>query len=109
MTSDGPTGGAPRTEEAPEREIDLRPAEAAGPLVCASAAGILAVDGSGVIRFCNEAAEAILGRRAADLVGSEIGLFSGGTVEVDVMLPGGEVRVVEMSVTATTLDGDPIS
>jgi len=67
------------------------------------------VDGSGVIRFCNAAAEAILGRPAADLVGSEIGLFSGGTVEVDVMLPGGEVRVVEMSVTATTLDGDPIS
>jgi len=109
VTSPGPAPEAPRGGKTPEREIDLRFAQAAGPLVSASPAGILAVDERGVIRFCNAAAEDILGRPAAELVGSDIGVPTGGAAEVDIVLPGGAVRVVEMRVAATTLDGHPLS
>ncbi|EWM19153.1 ATP-binding protein [Kutzneria sp. 744] len=75
-------------------------------IVTASADGILAVDGEGVIRLCNRAAEDLFARPAADLVGSPFGYpIAVGVSEIDLILPGGRKRVVEMRVTATTLHG----
>ncbi|WP_215544590.1 sensor histidine kinase [Amycolatopsis sp. CA-230715] len=73
-------------------------------VVAASADGILAVDGTGIIRLCNRAAEELFARSAADLVGSPFGFpIAVGASEIDLILPDGKRRVVEMRVTATTL------
>lgn len=73
----------------------------------ASADGVLAVDASGVIRLCNRAAEDLFARPAPELLGSQFGYpIAVGASEIDVILPGGEKRTVEMRVTATTWQGE---
>jgi len=65
--------------------------------------GIVVVDGQGVIRFANPAAERLFDRRAHDLVGTFFGfpVVVGETTEIDIVQPGGggvvfaELRVVE--------------
>ncbi len=76
-------------------------------IVAASADGIVAVDDQGIIRVCNQAAEELLGRPAAELIGAPFGfpVVAGRAAEVELMLPGGGERVVEMRATTTTLEG----
>jgi signal transduction histidine kinase len=76
-------------------------------IVAASADGIVAVDDQGVIRVCNQAAEELLARPAQELIGAPFGfpIVAGGAAEVELMLPGGGERVVEMRATTTALGG----
>jgi len=76
-------------------------------IVAASADGIVAVDDHGIIRVCNQAAEELLARPAAELTGAPFGfpVAAGRAAEVELMLPGGGKRVVEMRATTTTLEG----
>ena len=76
-------------------------------IVAASADGIIAVDDQGIIRVCNQAAEELLDRPAAELIGAPFGfpVVAGRAAEVELMLPGGGERVVEMRATTTTLEG----
>ena len=76
-------------------------------IVAASADGIVAVDDRGVIRVCNRAAEELLARPAYELIGAPFGfpVVAGRAAEVELMLPGGGERVVEMRATTATLEG----
>ena len=76
-------------------------------IVAASADGIVAVDDQGIIRVCNRAAEELLARPADELIGAPFGfpVVAGRAAEVELMLPGGGERVVEMRATTTTLEG----
>jgi signal transduction histidine kinase len=76
-------------------------------IVAASADGIVAVDDHGIIRVCNQAAQELLARPAAELIGAPFGfpVVAGRAAEVELILPGGGERVVEMRATTTTLEG----
>jgi signal transduction histidine kinase len=77
-------------------------------IISASADGIVAVDEDGRIRVCNPAAEELFGRRAEDLLGTLFGypMVAGGATEVELMLPDGGERIVEMRVASTILEGE---
>ena len=62
--------------------------------------GILVVDGNGVIRFANPAAELLFGRSAAELVGTELGfpVLSGERADIEVVRPGGETVTAELRI-----------
>ncbi len=73
-----------------------------------SADGILILDGENTVRFCNPAAEEVLGRKSEDLVGSEFGypLVAEDKAELDILHPDGNRRVVEMRLTPTEWEGE---
>ncbi|WP_181870989.1 PAS domain-containing sensor histidine kinase [Sphaerisporangium album] len=77
-------------------------------IVSASADGIVAVDERGIIRLCNPAAADLFARSTRELIGTQFGfpIVAGESAEIDLMLPGGGRRVVEMRVTATILEGE---
>ena len=62
--------------------------------------GILVVDGNGVIRFANPAAELLFGRSADELVGTELGfpVLSGERADIEVVRPGGETVTAELRI-----------
>ncbi|GLW07775.1 hypothetical protein Misp01_29050 [Microtetraspora sp. NBRC 13810] len=97
------SGSARAGEAGPRGNIDQV-------IVSGSADGIVAVDAQGIVRLCNPAAAELFARRAQDLVGAPFGfpIVAGTATEIDLMLPGGGRRVVEMRVTVTTLDDDPL-
>jgi signal transduction histidine kinase/ActR/RegA family two-component response regulator len=78
-------------------------------LIGKNADGVLVVRRSGAICFVNPAAEALLGRRAADLVGEMFGvpLTPGEATEVDIPRGLGQGGVAEMRVTEITWEGEP--
>jgi signal transduction histidine kinase len=80
-------------------------------IVAASADGIVAVDDQGVIRVCNQAAEELLARPAHELVGAPFGfpVVADRAAEVELMLPGGGERVVEMRATTAMLEGQRLN
>jgi signal transduction histidine kinase len=56
---------------------------------------------------CNPAAEELFARSTGELVGTQFGFpIAGEVTEVDLVLPGGRGRVVEMRVTATIVEGE---
>ena len=71
--------------------------------------GVLVVRRSGTICFINPAAEALLGRNAADLVGEMFGipLTPGEATEVDIPRARGQGGVAEMRVAEITWEGEP--
>ncbi|NAS23856.1 PAS domain S-box protein [Herbidospora sp. NEAU-GS84] len=79
-------------------------------VMAALADGIIAVDEAGTIRICNPAAEELLGRSANELIGTPFGypVVNGESTEIDLVLPGGRTRVVEMRATTATLVGEPL-
>ncbi len=79
-------------------------------LVSVAAVGIVAVDDKGVIRSCNPAAEKILARPARELIGIPLGYPSivDAISEMDVVLPNGDLRPVELRVSSTTWQGRPL-
>ncbi|MDN3351499.1 PAS domain-containing sensor histidine kinase [Actinomadura sp. DC4] len=92
-------------------DLDEQPRTAPGTghaIISASADGIVAVDEEGRIRVCNPAAEELFGRRADRLLGTPFGypMVAGGATEVELMLPEGGERIVEMRVASTILEGE---
>jgi signal transduction histidine kinase len=82
-----------------------------GGLVVAGAAdGIVGVDDQGIIRLCNQAAEELLGRPEAELLGAPFGLpvISGQATEVELRLPSGGSRTVEMRAATAMVQGEPL-
>ncbi|MFB9836496.1 PAS domain-containing sensor histidine kinase [Actinoallomurus acaciae] len=77
-------------------------------IISASADGIVLVGDDGYIRFCNPAAGELFGRPADHLLGGPFGfpIVAGRATEVELMLPDGGERIVEMRVTSTLLDGE---
>ena len=68
--------------------------------------GILVVDGAGVIRFANPAAEHLFGRCSRELVGTELGfpVLTQETAEVEVVRPGGETVTAELRIVEAEWD-----
>jgi signal transduction histidine kinase len=79
-------------------------------IVAASADGIVTVDDAGIIRLCNQAAEKLLARPAQQLIGRPFGypVVGGRATDIELMLPGGRERVVEMRTSTTMLEGERV-
>lgn len=86
------------------------PADISRLIVAAFADGVIAVDDQGIVRLCNPAAAKLFGRPARDLLGAPFGfpVVAGRSAEVELMLPGGGGRVVDMRAATTTLHGEPL-
>ena len=84
--------------------------EVLGDVVSAVADAIVVVDTAGVVRYGNPAAQELFARPWEALVGVELGfpVAPGETSEIDLLLPDGGSRVVEMRVTETTWEGEPV-
>ncbi|MFN8058863.1 MAG: ATP-binding protein [Vicinamibacterales bacterium] len=90
-------------------EQELRASEArVRTIIERSADGVAVVDAKGVLRFVNPAAEQMLGRPAADLIGSMCGfpMPLGSRAEIDIIRPGGEVVVAELRGVSTDWCGE---
>ncbi|KWT56765.1 hypothetical protein ADL21_37980 [Streptomyces albus subsp. albus] len=75
-------------------------------VLTASADGIMAIDAQGVIRYCNPAATELFGRPVDELTGSDLGSpLAVGEATIDLVLPTGGSRVVDMRVTTTEFEG----
>ncbi|MGH3388095.1 MAG: ATP-binding protein [Actinomadura sp.] len=93
----------------PERSGDAEFRDDASQVIMwASADGVVAVDERGIIRLCNPAAGELFARPTAELVGGQFGfpIVAGEATEIDLVLPGGGGRVVEMRVTTMTWEGE---
>jgi signal transduction histidine kinase len=106
-THDNDANAAFGASQHPQRRGDTESGAArqAGHMfVSTSEVAIVAIDDSGVIRSCNLAAEKLLERPADQLMGTSLGFPAvvGETREIDVMLPNGGVRSVEMRVSTAT-------
>lgn len=76
-------------------------------VLAASADGIIAVDERGIVRLCNPAAEELFDRPAGELVGTPFGHpVAAGITEVDLLLPDGRRRVVELRTSTATVRGE---
>ena len=73
--------------------------------------GILIADANGQIRFANPAAQYMLGRSAADLIGSDFGfpVLREETTEIDLVRPGGSPITAELRVVQLDWEGEPAS
>jgi signal transduction histidine kinase len=79
-------------------------------IVEASADVILILDRSGATRYVNHGAERMYGLSASDLVGHAAGfVVEPGAVQIDIPLPGGEARTVEVRTIEIEWDGQPAS
>ncbi len=80
--------------------------EAFQAIVAKSADGILIVDGEGVVRYANPAAETLLRRTTSELSDSTFGLpvVAGDEAEVDVCLGAAETGVAEMRIVESMWD-----
>jgi signal transduction histidine kinase len=79
--------------------------------VSATPDGILAIDTDGIIRFCNPAGAALLGRRVEDLLGAPVGfpVVPHGISEIDVVRPDGRASAVEIQITTTAWGNELLS
>ena len=69
--------------------------------------GILVVDPQGVVLFANPAAQRILGRPSAEMLGANLGVpfLDGDCTEMDMLLPGGRSVSVEVRSNKTLWEG----
>jgi diguanylate cyclase (GGDEF)-like protein len=76
-----------------------------------SSDGVLVVGDDGIIRFANPAAEALLGRRRQDLVGTGVTfpIAVGEVTEIELVQPDQHVAYAETRVVATVWEGRPAS
>lgn len=91
-----------------QRTLELRASEARfHNIVTISSDGIVIVDGVGLIRFVNPAAESLFGRKAKELLGGQFGfpIVSGQTTELDIVQKGNKQTIVEMRVVTTEWEG----
>src|SRR5579872_5173233 len=77
-------------------------------LIERNADAIIVVDGAGLVRFANPAAEALFRRNADDLVGTQLGipLVVGETTEIDILGQADQIGVAEMRVVETEWGGE---
>jgi diguanylate cyclase (GGDEF)-like protein len=77
-------------------------------VVSSSADAMVVVDGEGVVRFVNPAAEGLFGRPAEEMVGQpfEHEVVPGMTAEVEIDRPGQESAIAEMRVVQTPWEGE---
>ena len=73
-----------------------------------AADSIIIVDGNGMVRFVNPAAESLFGRQAEEFLGESLGLpvVAGETTEIDIIRRGGETATAEMRVVETMWEGE---
>ena len=104
----GPCPGSGTDDDAEAERLAGFGDKAGKAIITASAGGIVAVDGHGCIRVCNPAAEEMFARPAGELLGTTFGypIAADRATEIELMLPEGGRRVVEMRVTSTTLEGE---
>ena len=77
-------------------------------LVQEASDAIVILDNHGLVRFVNDAAEELLGRESAELIGKPFGLPSEiGEHDVAVMRPDGDNRYAEMRIVETRWGGMP--
>jgi signal transduction histidine kinase len=78
-------------------------------VISTCADGIVVIDGEGIVRLANPAAEALLDKSPAGLEGAHFGhpVTSGGATEIVIVSPNHEVRTAEMRVAETEWDGKP--
>ncbi len=105
-----PCPGSGTDDDAEARRLSGMGSAAGEVIISASADGIIAVDGHGCIRLCNPAAERLFDRSAGELIGTSFGypVVADRATEIELMLPEGGVRVVEMRLTSTNLEGERI-
>ena len=98
--SDSSARGAGPSSEA------LRPFEA---IVTRVADGVVVVDTDGVVRFVNPAAEQLLARSAAELLGTNLGrpVVVGKSTELAVLRKDGSLITVELRASPVTWEGAP--
>ena len=80
-------------------------------IIVHNADGILVLDQEHKIRFCNPAAEDILGRSCAELEGSVLGylLVDEDKAELDIVHPERDRRLVEMRLSRTEWQREPVT
>jgi signal transduction histidine kinase len=71
--------------------------------------GIIVVNGDGIIRFANPAAERLFARPSRELVGTYLGFPAvvGESTEIDVVRPSGDTVTVELRVVDSEWEGAP--
>jgi signal transduction histidine kinase len=71
--------------------------------------GIIVVNGEGIIRFANPAAERLFARPSRELVGTYFGVpaVSAESAEIDVVRPRGDTVTVELRVVDSEWEGEP--
>ena len=71
--------------------------------------GVVVIDADDVVRLVNPAAERLLGRSAADLLGTNLGqpIVIGDSAEMTVMRKDGSVVTIELRAARITWDGAP--
>src|SRR5215218_10794731 len=71
--------------------------------------GIIVVNGDGIVRFSNPAAERLFARPSPDLVGTNFGFpaVAGESTEIDIIRPGGNTVTVELRVVDLQWEGEP--
>ncbi|HEX9064744.1 MAG TPA: ATP-binding protein [Streptosporangiaceae bacterium] len=78
-------------------------------ILTATADGVLAIDENGLVRYCNPAAEELLGQPAGSLTGRRFadlaGLTPGLPSELELNLSGGTDRVLDLRVSTAALNG----
>jgi signal transduction histidine kinase len=102
MRADQRTGGD-RRRARPADEGRLRS------IVERMADGIIVVNGDGIVRFSNPAAERLFARLSRDLVGTNFGFPAvvGESTEIDIIRPGGDTVTVELRVVDLQWEGEP--
>jgi PAS domain S-box-containing protein len=76
-------------------------------IIANNADGMIVVDGNGIVRFLNPAAEALFGRKAGELLGETFGypLLVGEKTEIDIVRKAGRAVKVEMRTVEIEWDG----
>ncbi len=76
-------------------------------VIVTSPDGIVIIDGEGIVRFVNPAAESLFGRKAEKIVGELFGLplMRGEVTEIDIVNHGGGPGIAEMRVVETEWNG----
>ncbi len=102
-----------RSEMVSDLESALRHAQSSESsfrgIITGSADGLVVIDRDGRVLFANPAAEDILGRESADLVGRPLDLPVALLEPVEIRLPadGGDARVLQVRTTETVWEGRP--
>jgi signal transduction histidine kinase len=71
--------------------------------------GLIVVNGDGIIRFANPAAERLFARSSRELVGTYLGFpaVAGESTEIDLVRPAGDTVTVELRVVDSEWEGEP--
>ncbi len=89
------------------RVVELEQSEASLRAVLEHHAETVIVDSRGIVCFVNPAAEALLGRKAADLLGTELGIpdVQQNKTEIDIVRGESDYTTAEMQVSETEWEG----